>query len=777
MRLVYLASGWAFGLLLAATFPLFPPALWLITAIISAITGIFLPRGRRRWLLLAAAACALAGFRFSLIPVNTALAGLNDSGGLTLQGIVAEAPQLTENRYQFRLNVEAILQEGSSAPISGAVLVRAPLSAQVSQGERIRVTGRLISPFVADRFSYADYLQRQGMTGILTDTAIESIAPPAPGFSTALSQFRIAARNAINAALPEPSAGLLIAILFGDENGLAPPISDAFGAAGIAHVLAVSGFNMIVVASAVQATLNRLRVPRIPAAFIAIAAVLIYALLAGASVAVLRAAFMSMLLIAGTALRRKTFIPASLAFSLIVLTIIDPHALWDVGWQLSFFTVLALSQFAAPIAARLNHLVKPLPSELTIPGTLLIEPLAATLAAQVAALPIIALYFGTISLIAPITNLLVVPVQPAIMLFGILGLLTVSFVPAFAQLWFWCAGILLTWTANVARTAANLPFAEISINVSPALIALYFIVWIGWSIMSAAQPVWFQRFTTTLRSRAVYSAAAFAAICILVLMGADLRGRPDGSLHIWFLDMEGKNAVLLQTPDGAHILLDGGDMPSRLLTAIGDRLPFHDQRLEMVFATQPDIQNFGTLPDVLNRYDFDILFTNGQPNLDDTWQSLLMLAGERIQPLQAGSTIVLSDGVSIQALNPLEIPTLGDSLDDSALALQLTYGDFSILLPGDLSSDSLTRYAEEGLLTAATIIQVPHPVSERALNQQIMAALRLQAAIIQHSATNRRDDPSPQTLSFLGEIPVYSTSSGTVHLWTDGITWSVQQES
>lgn len=775
MRLVYLALGWAAGLLLAAAYPTLSPVIWLVTGIGAFIAAIFF-RGGWRWPLLALAAFAIAGLRFSLIPQDSQLAQLNDSGGLTLAGIVGEEPQLTENHYQFRLNVDSILQEGVSSPLSGAVLVRAPLTTRVMQGEQVRVTGRLISPFVADRFSYADYLQRQGISGILTNAAIESVAPPATNLATLLSQMRNTARDAINAALPEPAAGLLIAILFGDENGIASPVSDAFGAAGIAHVLAVSGFNMIVVAGAVQATLNRLRFPRIPAAVISVVAVLIYALLAGASAAILRAAFMSVLLIAGTALRRKTFIPASLAFSLIVLTTFDPLALWDVGWQLSFFTVLALSQFAVPIATTLSRVTNHLPAPIASLSVLAIEPLATTLAAQAAALPIIALYFGTISLIAPIINLLVVPVQPAIMLFGILGLITAGLAPTFAQFWFWCAGVLLIWTANTARTAANLPFAEISINISPTLITLYFVIWIGWSIMSAAQPAWYQRFITTIRSRAVYSAAAFAAVCVLVLIGADIRSRPDGNLHIRFLDMEGKNAVLLQTPGGAHILIDGGDMPSRLLTAIGDRLPYHDQQLEMVFATQPDTVNIGALPDVLSRYTFGALLTNGQPNLSDTWQSLLTIGGANIQALQMGQRITLSDGVTIEVLHPAFTPELGDSIDASALVLRVNYGDISVLLPGDISNAELSHLAEAGLLAPVTALQVPHPASEHMLDEQIITMLQPQIAIVQHSATSQRDNPSPQTLSLLDNVSLYSTSDGTVHLWTDGSELWIQYE-
>ncbi len=775
MRLVILAFGWATGLLVAANVA--PPgtAVWIITVGIALIAAILL-RNSWRWQTLAVLAFALAGLRLSLIPQNYALARLNDSGGITLEGIVTEEPQLAENHFQFRLDVDAVLQDGGSEQISGAVLVRAPLTHRVLQGERIRVTGRLISPFVADRFSYADYLQRQGITGILSDVAVETIAPPARSLSASLSQIRNTARSAINQSLPEPAAGLLIAVLFGDENGIASPTSDAFSTAGIAHVLAVSGFNMIVVASAVQATLNAFRVRRFPAASISVITVLIYALLAGASPAVMRAALMSILLICGTALRRKTFIPASLAFSLILLTAINPLALWDVGWQLSFFTVLALSQFAGPIANRLNRVTSFLPKSPVNLSALITEPLAATLAAQAAALPIIALYFGSVSLIAPIVNVLVVPVQPAIMLFGVLGLLTTGFLPVLSQFWFWCAGILLTWTANVARTAASLPFAEISISISPNLVALYFIVWIGWSIMSAAQPEWYLRFTATLRSRAVYSAAAFAAICILVLMGTDLRSRPDGNLHVWFLDMEGKNAVLIQTPGGAQVLIDGGDMPSRLLTAIGDRLPYNDQEIDLVIATQPDTPNIGALPEVLSRYTTGALLTNGQPNLGDLWQSLLSLSETTILPLQAGSTLTLSDGIAVEILNPAASPELGDSLDAAALAMRVTYGDVSLLLPGDLSSSELARLADEGSLIPASILQVPHPESEHALNQQIMAALQPQLAVVQHSATNQRDNPSPQTLSLLGETPLYSTSDGTVHLWTDGSELWVQIE-
>lgn len=290
--------------------------------------------------------------------------------------------------------------------------------------------------------------------------------------------------------------------------------------------------------------------------------------------------------------------------------------------------------------------------------------------------------------------------------------------------------------------------------------------------MQATQPEWALRLARLVRSRAVVAAGVTAGLVTLALLLALLAARPDGHLHLWLLDVGHSNAVLVQTPGGAHMLVDGGRYPARLLTAIGDRLPFNDRTLEVLAVTQPDEFEYGALAAVLSRYDVGVVLTNGQPNLSDSYQALQqMLSRAPVVEARAGYQLSLDDGTLIEVLHPQAQPLLTDSLNDGALTLRLSYGDVSFLLTSDLSQDGQVRLLADGQWPLATVLQLPRHAGVDSLDRAFLAAVQPQAAIVHSDPANRQGDPDPDTLALLGDTPVFRTDErGPLHLWTDGQT-------
>ncbi len=253
--------------------------------------------------------------------------------------------------------------------------------------------------------------------------------------------------------------------------------------------------------------------------------------------------------------------------------------------------------------------------------------------------------------------------------------------------------------------------------------------------------------------------------------------QPDGNLHVWLPDVGHSNAVLIQTPGGAQMLIDGGNFPSRLLTAIGDHFPFNDREIEVVVITQPDEFDTSALTAVLARYDVGVALVNGQPNLSDAYQQLQdALANTEVVNVRAGYSLDIDDGVRLEVLNPAKQPGLEDSLDENALVLRLTYGEASFLLTGDLSQDGQTALLDDGQWPLATVLQLPQHGSIRSLNEDFLSAVQPQIAVLQSDPANRRGDPDPDTLAMLGDIPIFRTDQGgAIHLWTNGEQLWVEQ--
>ncbi len=250
-----------------------------------------------------------------------------------------------------------------------------------------------------------------------------------------------------------------------------------------------------------------------------------------------------------------------------------------------------------------------------------------------------------------------------------------------------------------------------------------------------------------------------------MLIGALLISRPDGLLHVWLIDMGDANAVLIETPRGAHFLIDGGRYPSRLLTALGDHLPFTDRTIEALFLTQPDAVQYDALPAVLDRYAVGVVLDHGQPNLSDQFAALQAKLAR--DDRASGQRRVYArqrrrrDDYRAQPGSP---PTLGESLDDNALVLRLTYGDVSFLLTSELSTEGQKALVKRGELLTAAVLQVP--AHGTALDRDFLAAVQPQLAIV------GAEHPDLDLLDQLGDVPLYRTDQGgTIHLSSDGRTY------
>ncbi len=786
MRLVYFAFCWTAGILLAANFSATLLPFWGILALAGLVALLLLRQRtqrayRRAGLLLAA--FALGAFRFALLPEASAIAQYNNTSGLTLTGTIIAEPDIRDDRVQVRVEAAWVLQAGAVRPVSGLVLVETRAGVPLAYGDWISATGLLVTPAEFDTFSYADFLARSGIYSMMPSAAIT----PVPGgqgdpLTTALFDLKAAAQAQVARFLPEPAAGLLTGILFGNERGIAPEVGDAFNAVGAAHIVAISGFNMVVLSAVVSGLLKRVGLPARPAALLGIAVIALYTVFVGANAAVVRAALMSALLALAPLVRRKTYVAASLALVALLLSAVSPTVLWDISFQLSFFAVLSLALFANPLTrwfdAWLTHTF-PRPAARTA-SALFTEPLIVTLAAQILTLPLVVLYFNRLSLLTLPVNLLIVPVQGYILILGLLAVLLAFVLPALAQLLFWAVLLLLDWTLGIVRTFARLPFADVEFYVDSRLVTMFFLLVMGGAVLHATQPTWALQLARFLRRRAVIAGTLLSALVVLLLTLAVILSRPDGRLHLWVLDVGHSNALLLQTPGGAHMLVDGGRYPSRLLTAIGDRLPFYDRQIEMLVITKPDEFTFGALPAVLNRYDIGVALVNGQPNLSAAFATLeSALSQHDVVMVRAGYRAELDDGVQIEVLHPQgQPPPLGASMDDYVIVLRIRYGAVSLLLTADLSPAGQTVLLETGGFPQAAVLQVPHHGSASALNEDFLALVQPQAALLQSDPANRRGDPDVNTLAMLGTIPVFRTDTGgAIHLWSDGaVIWIQQQE-
>ena len=773
MRIVYLALGWTIGILLAANGWL-PPVFWLVTMSIMTMLS-WWGRGRGWHIIALAILCfAAGGYRYTLVPQTSNIAQYNNTGGVFIEGVVIAEPDIRDDRVQLRVEAETVAAGSQTFTTSGLVLVNAPRTADIFYGDRIQAGGLLIAPAEFDTFSYADYLARDGLFSIMENASVDVLAHnQGNAITAALLDLKLQTQAKIAQHLPEPSAALLTGILLGNERGISPELGEAFSRTGASHIIAISGFNMAIISGVVMGILGRLMPHRrVLPVVIGIIFLTLYTLFVGANPAVIRAAVMSSLLVVAPLFKRKTYVPASLAFVAMLMSLQNPTVLWSISFQLSFFAVLGLALFVDSLDrafdTTLNYLF---PGDLakTI-GGILNEPLIVTLAAQIATVPLTILYFQRLSLVSQVVNLLIIPVQTYLLFIGAIATMVAFILPGVAQILFWMAMLLLNYSIAVVRAFGGLSAADTAFFIDPRLIALFYLSVIGGAMVSATRPAWLLKLTRFLRLRPVLSAVVFSGAALAFLLWGMFSSRPDGKFHLWLLDAGHSNAILMQTPGGAQILVDGGRFPSRLLTTLGDKLPFYDREIELLFITQPDEFDTGALPAVLERYEVGMILTNGHPNQSES-QAVLEAAAAPYQQLvvRAGYTLQLDDGVIIEVLNPALQPQSGDSLNDNVLVLRVTYGERSFLLTGDLSTAGQRALMEAGQYPLADVMTLPQHGTVRSLDEHFLAEVQPQLILLQADAANRRGDPDAGVLALLGDIPVLRTDEGGLwHIWSDG---------
>jgi competence protein ComEC len=387
---------------------------------------------------------------------------------------------------------------------------------------------------------------------------------------------------------------------------------------------------------------------------------------------------------------------------------------------------------------------------------LLADTVLITLATQLTVLPLLLLLNPEFSLAALPVNLLVAPAQPWIMILSLLAVALGAVVVPLGQIVAWMAALPLAYTLAIIRAAAG-PGLPVAVDVS-AVIAYYAILFGLTAILSRPLE---RRREFFARLRLPTAALIMAGSAVAVLIWALVLSRPDGRLHVWFLDTGEGDAVLIQTPNGAHMLIDGGENPTRLLTALGDRLPFHKRTLDLLVLTGSKPVNSAALTPLLERYAVQAALVP-----DDALAVADALRDEStsVVPVRPGYTAETDDGVRLEVLFVPE-----DAPEQSSFVLRLAHGDASFLFMAEMTAEGATQFVRTHESLGAVVMQLPSNGVQSANPPELLASIRPQVAVVIAEAGNRSAAPAETVVNALGSTPLYRTDrDGAVEIATDG---------
>ncbi len=751
------------------------------------------------------------------------------------QNVDEPSPTSPTERVDLRVeSVEVVSDESDAqALVGGGVRLTVRWSAgQAVQpfacGDRVRAVVRLLPPETYHDpgvWSRADFLLDEGITSSATLVAdrVERMGrSPGAFLSCRVSGWQHASTEhllALPAAmrnlpaplrLSEDDAAMLSAMVAGDRTYLTHALRVGFERTGSFHMLVVSGLHLAIVAGCLFWIFKRLGLPRVPATLLTIAASFAYALFTGFATPVQRSLWMVTLYLLGRLLYRERSPLNTIGFAALCLMAVSPRSIFDSSLQMTLLAVVAIAGVAAPllqgtihpyaaathdlrlvavdiklapplaqfrvlmrmVAERLQRAFSSAIAWRVFPWCLrfavrLVELVVISCVVELAMTLPMALYFHRITIFALPVNLLIIPMLIVLMPAALLTLLLLVIWPAAAMVPAMAVALVMHIGVTVVRVFGSLALGDFRIPGPLLWQSAGFCALLGAAIVLARKSL--KSPDRRLRAGACI-ALALAALVAVLPRPID---RPHNAMLMEAIDVGQGDSLLLITPDGKTLLIDGGgfgggprqapqdfdigeEVVSPALWARGIR------HLDAVALTHAHSDHMGGLPAILRNFHPDEFWVGNNPRIA-AYVALLDEAAAlhvRVRSFRAGDAFTFGD-TQINVLAPFRdyqpeaAPTNNDSL-----VMRVAYGATSVMLEGDAEAPIEQAMLSEPDLQS-TLLKVGHHGSITSTRPEFLARVAPQWAVISCGLHNRYGHPREEVLQALQDAHVRTYQTDT----------------
>jgi competence protein ComEC len=668
-------------------------------------------------------------------------------------------------------------------------------------GDTLKLQGNLQRPEPIEDFDYPSYLASQSISAVLWSREVEWVQglPPA-SWRTRVFDLRRELSQSLELALPPDQSAVAQALLLGLRGQLPSDVVEDFRNTGTSHLLAISGLHVgVLLVMALGAATWLMGKQHLAYLLLPLAAIWLYALTSGMPVSVVRAAIMGSLYLLALAVGRPQSALPPLALSALLITALEPRALTQISFQLSFAAmagiILALPYQARVSAGIRGSLTPDSPGWEILYRSLLAWTAAAiivSLAATAATLPLVAFNFHRIPLLGIPATILALPAMPFILASSLSVAIAGLVHPLLGQVLGWIAWAPLSYLLTLASATPGITLSGAWVGTP--------LVWAWYSLLGLSLVI--PSISSGCRTLLHHFASSFGdppaghtaplpggfmlgmsgIVLILGVSGMFLwaqvfRG-PDGNLHVYFLDVGQGDSILLVTPHGRQVLVDGGPDANSAITALAGPLSPWDRSLDLVALTHLDADHSRGLLEVLDRYQVEAVLVGEQDTTADLypeWQA--KVNGRHIRPARvfAGEQIVLDEEVILEVLHPPSLPLRGTPSDrnNNGLVFRLVYGKVSFLLTADIEAEAENYLVRSHQNLNSSVMKVAHHGSQTSTTPTFLESVSPVAVVISAGENNRFGHPHPEVVQrleqYLGSQRIYQTAEhGNIEFISDG---------
>ncbi|MCH7719695.1 MAG: ComEC/Rec2 family competence protein [Planctomycetes bacterium] len=781
-----------------------PPAVAAAIGAVAVLLGLVLPRGRRTVILNGVAATCLGALlyhnAYRRVPEDHVVHQVSTGPQVArLRGMIVSEPALRTRRtspferWFFDLERTSFILEAESADVGkGFVAVRGRVAVYIREtglrwqlGDTVEVFGRLYRFSPPENPGGMDWQRHQRLRGIwvgMTAPVEECVLVDTADSRWSYRSAWQAVRHRVRALLLDDRIGteyaestLLEAMILGRRQAIDPRLNDAFRDAGCMHFLAVSGLHVGILALFIWWLAQLLGLSLRSSTALTMAATVVYALLVDPRPPIMRATIMTLAYGLSILMRRPRNFTQTMSLAATIILLIQPAALFDVGFQLSFTGIMGIA-FVTPalirIAGRAGASLIRLPS-LPAPvkttrsksgravgwrivaflGRWLGLAIAVSLGAWVVSGPFMLAHFDQITPMGWLNSALAAPLVLVVLVVGFLAILTGLLWPTPAGYLSDAAGslssLLVRWLERLTEWTGGSVYVNQYLAAVPVWMVVFYFVVVGAAVYACLGRLkwrWVGALCSGLTALYfvwVYWPVQRAGVTMAVL--AVGRG----------------NAVVIEPPDGGAILYDAGTSKSYDIGAL-TVVPYLRSRgirsVEAAIVSHPNLDHYSGLLSAVDRVRIERIVvgpfferggsTDEREPYDDespleTLLSELTFRGRHLDVVRRGSPPLMFGDVGVEVLWPPDPPPFILGANDSSLVLRIRYGSRSILLCGDIEQRP-QRWLMEHEDLRADVLLLPHHGSTRTTVPEFISAV--DAAVVVNSSDTRRDRPGRSTV-------------------------------
>ena len=707
-----------------------------ITAIISIV--LFIQSKHKLYLLIFSALIVfLFGASYTYFKSTQSAVPLEpfSNNNVIFNGQIVSQPDLRDKKTNYVVLVNNITYNSISKNINIRVLLSIyddnSKQPTFKYGDLIYGSGKIQLPSPARNtgsFDYKRFLASQNVYSSIITTA-DNIAYAGQAKLNPFINFSLFLRNniirIIDSSLPSEQAGLLKGIVIGERGGLSEETKENFNISGLTHLLCVSGANIAYIAVSCLFLLRILKIKPPYSNVVTIIVLIIFTFITGSSPAVIRAAIMGIMILLAEVFVRKSDVLTSISAASLFILIYNPFSLYDIGFQLSFAGTIGIVLFYKNLVNYFNFLPK-----------LINDVFSVSLAAQLTVNPLIALYFNKVSLIAIVSNLLVVPITGGVTILGFIMSILGQFILFPAQIVGGLSYFFLSFMLWVSNICAKIPFATIQV-VTPSI----FVIILYYSILYIIL-----KYIPEKRPPASFYKGLLSLLIVIAISSLIIFSLPR-PLQVNFLDIGQGDCTLIKTSSGKTCIIDGGGKfpGTRSTFDPGNTIiPFLLDNgitsIDLAILSHAHGDHIQGLIKVVEKLSVKKLIIGPQfESTPDLTKLLQLCESKKINVIQVkrGSAIQLNE-VEFEVLHPSDSNHYIDnsSLNNNSLVLKLNYKKFSILFTGDIENEAEQELLSQNINIKADILKIAHHGSSNSTSEAFLKSISPSLCIVSVGKNN-----------------------------------------